>query len=73
MVMIILTNVRGMVMTHRQRSDMARLAMKTFLAVLISLLLSIVPSTNKFPNTPTKEKHISYQIIVKFRTTYRPF
>ena len=53
-----LTSVRGMVMTHRHRSDTARFAMNTFLAVLISALLKMVTSTNRLPSTPTGMRNI---------------
>ena len=51
--MFSLTRVRGMVTTHRQRSDRARFPIKTFLAVLISGERRMVARTRRLPRLPT--------------------
>ena len=55
-----LTRVRGMVTTHRQRSERARFPIRTFLAVLISEERRMVVRTRRLPRLPTvtrTEKH----------------
>ena len=49
----VLTSVRGMVTTHRQRSERARFPMRTFLAVLISEERRMVANTKRLPRLPT--------------------
>ena len=51
--MFSLTRVRGMVTTHRQRSERARFPMRTFLAVLISEERRMVDRTSRLPRLPT--------------------
>ena len=49
-----LTRVSGDVMTQRHKSEMARLAMNTFRADLISLERRIVVNTRQLPKQPTE-------------------
>lgn len=46
------TRVRGIVTRHNRRSEIARLMMKTFLAVLIAGFLMTATTTREFPVDP---------------------
>ena len=65
--MKVLTRVRGMVTTQRQRSDTARFPMNTFLAVLMSGDRRMVASTRQLPAHPTTYKYINiYKMCNKY-------